>query len=219
MNKPTFLFDLDGTLADTALDLGQAINHVRQSQQLHPLPLESYRPYASQGARGLLLFGLGLTPEDEEFEPARTAFLDFYKHHYCVYTSLFKDVAIMLNRLKHHQTKWGIVTNKAFAYAKPLVRDLGLTPDVLVGGDSTPFQKPSPEPLWLACDQLGVSPQQCWYVGDDERDVVAGKAAGMKTVSIGFGYLAHGANPLLWQANTHCASVADLIELIDRELS
>ena len=216
--KPTFLFDLDGTLADTALDLGHAVNHVRAQKKLAQLPLDSYRPYASQGARGLLQYGLGLTPEDAEFESIKSKFLDFYGQHCCVYTTLFPNIISLIHQLRQAQCPWGIVTNKAFAYAQPLVKALSLDPPVLIGGDSTPFLKPSPEPLWLACDHLGVRPENAWYIGDDERDILAGKAAGMKTVSIGFGYLAIGAQPLAWSADHHCQTVEALMGLIDQTL-
>ncbi len=207
--KSVVLFDLDGTLADTALDLGQAVNCVRQELSLPLIPLADYRPYASQGARGLLGFGLSQVLNDENFEYYRAKFLAFYQTDIASKTTLFNGVRELLDSFENRGVVWGIVTNKAFSLAQKVVDALNLSPAVLIGGDSALYAKPHPAPLLMACEKLAVSPHQCIYVGDDERDVQAGRAAGMTTVAIGFGYCAHGATPKNWGADVFCETVSD----------
>ena len=173
------------------------------------IPLADYRPYASQGARGLLGFGLSQVLNEENFEYYRAKFLTFYQADIASKTTLFEGVRELLDSFDHRGVVWGIVTNKAFALARQVVDALGLSPAVLVGGDSAARAKPYPEPLLMACETLAVSPYQCIYVGDDERDVLAGRAAGMTTVAIGFGYCAHGATPKNWGADVFCETVSD----------
>ncbi|NYT35308.1 phosphoglycolate phosphatase [Allopusillimonas soli] len=189
MNK-LVLFDFDGTLADTAPDLAAAANKQRDRRGLPPLPYEALRPYASHGARGLLRAGLGLTPDDDGYEACRQQFLDDYRADMTRHTTLFPGVSELLATLRSHGYAWGIVTNKAESLALPLVAHLGLEDEcaVTVGGDTTPHAKPHPEPLLHAARKTGHAPQDCIYIGDDQRDIIAGKAAGMGTVVAAYGY-------------------------------
>ncbi|MGH8746127.1 MAG: HAD-IA family hydrolase [Burkholderiales bacterium] len=206
------LFDFDGTLADTAADLGAAVNRLRAERGLSALSIDEVRPYASSGARGLLRVGLGLMPGDQTYESTREAFLTHYGEHLCVHTTLFPGVAQLLGRLGTHGLAWGIVTNKASRFAMPLVSALNIAPDCLVCGDTTPHPKPHPAPLLHAAGVLALAPAQCCYVGDDLRDVQAAHAAGMRAVAVQYGY--HGVdngNPQSWNADAVITHPLDLI--------
>jgi len=184
------LFDFDGTLADTAPDLAAAANQARARKGLAPLPYELLRPMASQGARGLLKAGLDMNPDDPGYEECRLQFLADYEQGMTASTTLFPGIADLLATLKRRDYRWGIVTNKAEYLALPLVRHLGLQGEcaITVGGDTTGQRKPHPAPLLYAAEKTGFDPAQCLYIGDDERDIQAGKAAGMKTVAAAYGY-------------------------------
>ena len=182
------LFDFDGTLADTAADLGAAVNRLRAERGLRALSVDEVRPYASSGARGLLRVGLGLLPGDETYEDMREAFLARYGTHLCVDTRLFPGIAELLGELAARGLAWGIVTNKATRFTAPLVSALGITPDCVVCGDTTPHSKPHPAPLLRAASALALAPGQCCYVGDDLRDVQAAHAAGMRAIAVEYGY-------------------------------
>lgn len=211
------LFDFDGTLADTAPDLAAAANLQRSYRGLEPLPYEALRPYASHGARGLLKAALDLDPGSEEYERTRQRFLHDYAQAMLVRTSLFAGIDALLDRMAEASMDWGIVTNKVESLALPIVRHLGLEPRcrVTVGGDTTPHTKPHPEPLLHAARQAGFTPAQCLYVGDDERDILAGKAAGMATVAAGYGYCSLD-DPARWQADAIAHQPADLWPIILR---
>ena len=176
------LFDLDGTLADTAPDLAAALNRVRHARGLDPVPASQLRSSSSYGARGLLRTGMGIAPEHPEYTTLRDAFLAQYEAALCVETTLFADVDALLDAIEARSLKWGIVTNKATRYTAPLLDLLGLggRAAAIVCGDTTPHAKPHPAPLLAAADRLGVAPARCVYVGDAERDVTAGIAAGMQ---------------------------------------
>lgn len=210
------LFDLDGTLADSAPDLGLAANLVREELGLPPLPVERYRPQASNGARGLLGVALGITPQHPEYEIRKTRFLKHYEANLSTFTRLFDGVPEMLDTLDAAGLRWGIVTNKAGWLTRPCVAGLGLAGRgvTLVSGDSTPHPKPAPDGLLLGAREAGVAATECIYVGDDLRDIVAGHAAGMRTVAAGWGYL--GGNPDLdaWNADAIAMTPAALIDLI-----
>ncbi len=196
------LFDFDGTLADTAPDLAAAANLQRQRRHLPPLPLDTLRPVASQGARGLLQVALGLTPDHADYESCKTQFLDDYAAAVCVHTRLFPGVPETLSYLALHQIPWGIVTNKATRFSTPLFEALDLLhAHALVCGDTTPFSKPHPEPLLHACRLAAQHPEEGIYIGDDERDIIAGKAAGMQTIAIAYGYCGHDGDPARWGAD------------------
>lgn len=205
------LFDFDGTLADTAPDLAAAANKARARKGLPPLPYETLRPMASQGARGLLKAGLDMDPDHPDYEACRQQFLDDYEQDMTSGTSLFPGVPTLLATLRDNGYRWGIVTNKVEYLALPLVRHLGLDAEcaITVGGDTTANRKPHPAPLLYAADKAGFAPDQCLYIGDDERDIQAGKAAGMKTIVAAYGYCGHGGAER-WHADALAATPAEV---------
>lgn len=198
------LFDFDGTLADTAPDLAAAANLQRTASGLAPLPYEQLRPVASQGARGLLRVALGLQPEDEAFPAARDRFLQDYARAMYEQTSLFPGVPELLETIKAAGMSWGIVTNKIARLAEPLIVSLPLKPVVVVSGDTTAHAKPHPEPLLHAARHAGFTPAQCIYIGDDLRDIQAGKAAGMPTIAAAWGYCGDADPVDTWDADHIC---------------
>ncbi|MDX3907531.1 MAG: phosphoglycolate phosphatase [Pigmentiphaga sp.] len=218
--KPLVLFDFDGTLADTAPDLAAAANQQRIRRGQAPLPYEQLRPVASHGARGLLRVALGITPESPGYEEARQQFLDDYAANIAVHTVLFPGVEALLADLVEGGWSWGIVTNKATRFTTPLVRHLALEQHsaVVVCGDTTAYSKPHPEPLLHAARLAGVPPAQCLYVGDDQRDIIAGKAAGMKTIATAYGYCGDGTPVEAWEADSIVTSVPELLPAIRRLL-
>jgi phosphoglycolate phosphatase len=195
------LFDLDGTLADTAPDLAAALNRLRADQGLEPMPLDRVRPFASAGARGLVHVGFGVKPGDGEYNALREAFLEHYREHTCVETRLFPGIAELLRELASREIKWGIVTNKATRFTDRIVAALALKPDCIACGDTTPHLKPHPASLLHAAEVLDLAPKECMYLGDDLRDIQAARAAGMKPVAVEWGYH-HPENggPGTWEA-------------------
>jgi phosphoglycolate phosphatase len=185
------LFDLDGTLIDSAPDLGGAGNDLRLRRGLVALPLADFRPMTSNGARGMIEVALGIGPDHVDFEPARLEFLAIYESRMTRDTQVFPDIVPLLAALQAHAMPWGIVTNKITRYTVPIVQALGLAErsGALVGGDTTPHAKPHPAPMFEAARQIGLRPERCAYVGDDLRDIQAGRAAGMPTVAVAWGYL------------------------------
>lgn len=183
-------FDLDGTLADTADDLAAPVNLMRMERGLKPLPLSEYRPFASAGSRGLLGIGLGLNEDDEQYPAARDQFLQLYEQHIVVHTQLFDGMPYILDWLEEHGIQWGIVSNKLEYLVHQVCRGLQLDKRAAVayGGDSAPRPKPYPDLLKRAMKATGTAPHQCWFIGDDARDIQAGKAAGMVTVAAAYGY-------------------------------
>lgn len=206
------LFDFDGTLADTAPDLAAAANKQRTRKGLAPLPYEALRPYASHGARGLLKAGLDMDPDHPEYETCRQQFLTDYEQDMTTLTTLFPGVKPLLATLKESGYAWGIVTNKMEYLAVPLVVHLGLYTDcvVTVGGDTTDHTKPHPAPLLHAAQVAGFEPGNCIYIGDDERDIIAGKAAGMATIAAAYGYCGEETAVLAWQADAIAESPDDI---------
>lgn len=196
MNHPidAVLFDLDGTLIDSAPDLAGAANDLRTQRGLEALPYESLRPMVGAGARGMVGVAFGLRPGEEGFEPLRDAFLARYAERMLDRTRVFDAVEPVLQMLSAAGVPWGIVTNKATRYAEPVVRGLGLDAraGVLIAGDTTAHAKPHPAPLLEAARRLGRDAGRCVYVGDDLRDMQAGRAAGMATLAAGWGYLGQG---------------------------
>jgi 2-phosphoglycolate phosphatase len=209
------LFDFDGTLADTAPDLGAAVNHLRFQKGLAPLSVDAVRPYASMGARGLLRIGFGLAPESPEFPALRDAFLARYSENVCEKTRLFPGMPELLDELKSRHLAWGIVTNKAARFTQRIVAALSLRPDCVVCGDSTPHLKPHPASLLLAARELSLAPGDCFYVGDDLRDIQAARAAGMRPVAVTWGYHSpDNDGPPSWNADALLSHPRDLIGLL-----
>lgn len=207
------LFDFDGTLADTAPDLAVAANKQRLRRGLDPLPEADLRAYSSYGARGLLKAALGVETTDPEYPELRDQFLTDYEAGMTVHTALFPGIRELLDTLKAHGFEWGIVTNKLEYLAVPQAVYLGLHNDcvVIVGGDTTDHIKPHPAPLLHAAKKADIDPAQCIYVGDDERDIVAGKAAGMATVVAAYGYCGpETARIRGWQADAIVDSAAKI---------
>jgi len=211
------LFDFDGTLADTAADLCAAVNVLRSERGLAALSVAEARPFASSGARGLLRVAFGMTPEHPEYEGMRDAFLRHYADCLHEHTSLFPGIAQLLEQLAARGIAWGIVTNKATRFTERIVAGLGLSPDCVVCGDTTPHSKPHPAPLLHAAKALALAPATCWYVGDDLRDVQAAQAAGMRSIAVEYGY--HGVEnggPHSWKADAVIAHPLDLLAQIER---
>ncbi len=207
------LFDLDGTLADTAPDLAAAANAMRVARGLTPMPLEPLRQVASEGARGLLRVAFERAPVDAEFEDLRIEFLSRYEAALALDTRLFDGMPEVLDALDERGLAWGIVTNKAARFTDPLARLLGLTgrAGVIVSGDTTTFMKPHPAPLLHAAEVLDLPPSECVYVGDDHRDILAGHAAGMDTIAAAWGYCATPATQ--WEAGAVLRHPLDLLAL------
>ncbi|AHG64364.1 HAD-IA family hydrolase [Advenella mimigardefordensis] len=199
----TVFFDFDGTLADSAPDLAHAANLQRQYRGMPPLPYDMLRCVASQGARGLLRVALALTPDDEDYEPTRLRFLEDYRACMTQNTALFPGIEQVFDKLEDAGLRWGIVTNKAEALSFPMFDYLQLTDRSAanVCGDTTAHPKPHPAPLLHAAKLAGVAPETCIYVGDDERDIIAGKAAGMPTVAAAYGYCVDADEVKSWDAD------------------
>ena len=196
------LFDLDGTLADTAPDLGSVVNILLEQEGRPQKTLEMLRPYTSQGVRGLLKAGFGIDATHAEYDALAQRFLDIYIQRLCLETRLFEGIPELLDRLEAMNLGWGIVTNKRMRFTDPLVKLLQLTPrtNCVVSGDTVAEAKPSPLPLH-ACRLLECRPEKTLYVGDDRRDIVAGNAAGCKTVAVSYGYLGDSGPVHSWGAD------------------
>lgn len=221
MNKLRMvLFDLDGTLADTAPDLGLALNMQRQRHGLEALPDATIRPYASHGSRGLLSIGFGITPQDADFEAKRVEYLNLYDEVFTKHPKLFDGMDSLLKALEEAGYDWGVVTNKPRRFTIPLMQALGLhqRAKVIVSGDDAAQPKPAPDTLLLACQQANAVPTQCIYVGDAERDMQAGNAAGMTTVVAMYGYIDVQDRPNLWQADAMIDAPNDLLDIIQSHL-
>jgi phosphoglycolate phosphatase len=197
------LFDLDGTLIDSAPDLGAAADKMRTDRGLSSLPLSHYRHMAGAGARGMLGLAFDMRPEHPDYEQYKEEFFVNYENCMTERTGVFDGVPDMIQALVQRGLPWGVVTNKSERFTLPLTRAMPLftTAGTVVSGDTTPYAKPHPEPLYEAARRMGVDPKRCVYVGDDERDVVAGHAAGMITVAATYGYLGSQADVASWKAH------------------
>ncbi|MDB5861041.1 MAG: gph [Ramlibacter sp.] len=211
------LFDLDGTLIDSAPDLGAAADKMRTDRGLASLPLDLYRPMAGAGARGMLGIAFSMTPEHPDFPAMREEFFRNYESCMTQRTYVFEGVAQLIQSLVDRDMAWGVVTNKAMRFTAPLTRGMPLfaSARAVVGGDSTPHPKPHPAPLLEAARQVGVRPIECLYVGDDLRDVQAGKAAGMPTVAALYGYLGSQADVTAWGADMAIETPLALLKLLN----
>lgn len=207
------LFDLDGTFADTAPDLGYALNTLLETHGKPGLPLEQVRMVASSGARGMLGVGFGVAPGDPGYDALAAEFLDLYERNLCRCTGLFPGIGALLDAIEARGLAWGIVTNKAERFTLPLIRLLGLEPRAgcVVCGDTTAHRKPHPGPLLAAAERLGIEPAACIYLGDDERDMVAGRAAGMRVAVAEYGYMGLGNPPELWPADFRIREPLELL--------
>ena len=210
------LFDLDGTLIDSAPDLGAAADKMRLDRGLPSLAQDLYRPMAGAGARGMIGVALGITPEHAEFALLKEEFFANYERCMTDSTFAFDGVPSLVGQLEQLGLVWGVVTNKSGRFTDPLTRAMPLfaRAAVVISGDTTPHAKPHPAPLLEAARRLGLAPAQCVYVGDDERDIIAGLAAGMSTVAATYGYLGSQADTALWGAHAQIHSPLALLELL-----
>lgn len=211
------LFDLDGTLADTAPDLAAAVNLMRSKRGLALTPYDQLRPVASAGARGLIGAAFDIAPQDEGFDALRTEFLDNYAAAIAVDTCLFDGIVEMLQGMRDAGLQWGIVTNKPARFTDALVPLIGLQDAAcVISGDTTSHPKPHPAPMLEAARRLGLAPEACWYVGDDLRDIQAGRAAGMPTIAAAWGYCGN-VEPTAWEADVVASSPLHLLDLLARQ--
>jgi N-acetyl-D-muramate 6-phosphate phosphatase len=214
--RKAMLFDLDGTLLDTAPDLVGAVNLLRQEQDLPPLPVDDLRPYISQGARGMITQGMGIAEQDALFEPAKQRFLQIYAENLVLGTTFWPGMEAVVQRLEEKEIAWGIVTNKMMRFTEPLLKTLKLWDRcaVVVGGDTAPHAKPHPAPLQYAVNCLGLPQDAVTYVGDDLRDIQSGFTAGCWTIACDFDVLKNLPLPQDWGADAVIRSPAELLEKI-----
>jgi phosphoglycolate phosphatase len=216
-NVRAVLFDLDGTLLDSAPDLGLAADRMRVVRGLPSLPLAGYRPHAGSGARGMLNVAFDISPDHGDYESLREEFYSQYEACLTEHTRAFPGVADLLEALLQRDLLWGVVTNKAERFSAPLTRAMPLfaSASTIISGDTTPHTKPHPAPLLEAARRLNLAPGDCIYVGDDARDILAGRAAGMGTVAALYGYLGAGADVAQWGADAEVASPSDVLWLLE----
>lgn len=216
MNIQAVLFDLDGTLADTAVDLGGALNDLLRARGLPEKPLHEIRPYASHGSTALLAFGASIGRDHPDFAEWRKAYLQAYEQCFDRDTTLFAGINDLIGSLHARGLMWGIITNKPKAFTNRLVPKLGFVvpPAVVVSGDTCAEPKPSVLPMNYACEQIGVQAAACVYVGDAERDIQAGRAAGMKTVLAAWGYLGADDAPETWGYDACAMQPADVLHCL-----
>ncbi|MBI3778095.1 MAG: HAD-IA family hydrolase [Gammaproteobacteria bacterium] len=216
----TVLFDLDGTLADTAPDLAQALNTLLVDEGKQAQPYETIRPEVSHGATALIKLGFNVGPGDAGFDRLRERFLALYSADLCKHTKPFAGIEPLLKSLQQKNINWGIVTNKPAFLTDPLVAGLGLdpAPACVVSGDTVPNRKPHPEPMLLACTQAGSQPHECLYVGDAERDIIAGRHAGMKTLVALFGYISNDEKPQNWGADGMIRAPLEILDWLKNDV-
>lgn len=212
------LFDLDGTLIDSAPDLGAAADQMRVQRGLASMPLEAYRPLCGTGARGMLELAFGIGPDHPEFEAMRDEFFANYERCMTQRTRAFDGVRQLIDELLARGMSWGVVTNKSQRFSIPLTSGMPLfaSAGAIVSGDTTPHAKPHPAPLLEAARRIGSEPERCVYVGDDERDIIAGHAAGMRTVAATYGYLGKQSEVAAWNAHAQINSPLALLQLLAR---
>lgn len=215
--KRAMLFDLDGTLLDTAPDLGGAANVLRAEEGLDPMPLEELRPFISQGARGMVTKGMGITIEDPRYEPWRARFLKIYADNLVNETTFWPGMEEVVNNLEAQGIAWGIVTNKIMRFTEPILKTLNLWHRcaIVVGGDTTPHAKPHPAPIEYSLSSLSLAPEAVVYVGDDFRDIQSGFLAGTWTIACAFGFHSGEKDPNDWGADHLIRDSRELCSLIN----
>ncbi len=211
------LFDLDGTLLDSAPDLAAAAERMRARRGMPPLGLPAYRALASSGARGMLHMAFGLGPDDEGFDTLRHEFFTEYESSMTEHSKIFDEVEELLTSLLDVGLRWGVVTNKSERFTRPLIRSMALfeTAETVISGDTTAHAKPHPAPLFEAARQMRLPTQACIYVGDDLRDILAGRSAGMGTVAALYGYLGTGPHVSTWGADAEVDSPLQVLKLLE----
>lgn len=216
LGKPSaVLFDLDGTLVDTAPDLAAALNATLANAQLPPLPYNKIRPIVSNGVNGLIELGFGNDLKPGKQQALKSYLIDYYQQHIADESALFKGISELLAYLEHRQVPWGIVTNKSEHLTMPLLKALKLNSRAacVVCGDQVKTAKPHPESIYLACKQINVEPIKAAYVGDAQCDIKAGQLAGLTTIACAYGYIQDLDNILTWQADIIINSTNELLEL------
>lgn len=215
----TVLLDLDGTLADTAPDLAYALNLLREQEDRAALPYDAIRAVVSHGSSALVRLGFGDVTDETKFAALRTRLLDTYHAHLARGTRLFAGMDDLLRYIEDNGLNWGVVTNKPAFLTDPLMAALNLAARAacIVSGDTTAHCKPHPEPLLHACRLAGSPAAECVYIGDAERDIRAGRAAGMRTLAATFGYLGADDRPAEWSADALVDSPAAIVEWLGRQ--
>jgi N-acetyl-D-muramate 6-phosphate phosphatase len=218
MTQAAVLFDLDGTLVDTAPDLVAVLNTLLREEGRTSMPYAVARNEVSNGALGLLRLAFGADLQEPELSRLRTRFLEIYQRDLCVHSSLFSGFQNILDFISGNGIRWGVVTNKPRALTEPLLQALALHPDrdCVVSGDSLPQRKPHPAPLQRAAQLLDCAPQRCLYIGDARRDIEAGHAAGMVTAAAAWGYIRPTENPYDWQADVVIRRPGGIATLLER---
>ncbi|GJM07638.1 MAG: phosphoglycolate phosphatase [marine bacterium B5-7] len=214
MKFSAVLFDLDGTLLDTSQDLANALNDLLQDHGQPALPYRMIREKLSLGGKGLIELGFKPLPDKESLLALREQFFQYYTERMHENTALFPGMQSVLDYLAEKSLPWGIVTNKHVRFSEPVVEKLGLSHGSLICGDTLPVCKPHPDPLFKACEELGVDPTHCVYIGDAERDIEAGRRAGMKTIAAKYGYLTEDEDIDAWQADVVIESPEMLLQLL-----
>lgn len=212
----TVLFDLDGTLIDTAPDMAAALEILCDEEQHPRLPYEEVRPVVSNGSVALVTLAFGKTLDTAILERLKTRYLEIYQNHLAVHSRLFDEMDELLQQLEKNHIQWGVVTNKPGWLTEPLMQALNLHQRAacIVSSDSTKNRKPHPEPMFYACKLTGAQPEQCVYVGDARRDIEAGQNAGMKTVVAEYGYIDNSENTKDWQADHSIQSPSQLLDYL-----
>lgn len=210
------LFDLDGTLVDTAPDLTYCLNLVRKDINLPPISLKTLRPHAAHGSKVMIDNGLSEITSPDEREKLRDQFLNYYQNNLSVKSKLFPGMTQVLTYLNQNNLAWGVVTNKSERFTFPLLAQLNLSPTnrCIVSGDTTPKMKPDPEPMLYACNILDIAAENCLYIGDAERDIIAGNNVNMKTMAALFGYIHSSENPYQWGADYYTETPIDIINFL-----
>ncbi|MEK1940065.1 MAG: N-acetylmuramic acid 6-phosphate phosphatase MupP [Pseudomonas sp.] len=220
MRLRAVLFDMDGTLLDSAPDFIAIAQAMRASRSLPPIADKAIRDHVSGGARAMVLRAFDVDPMSAEFETLRLEFLERYQEHCAVLTKPFDGIPELLADIEHAKLIWGVVTNKPVRYAAPIMEQLGLAERsaILICPDHVTNSKPDPEPLLLACSRLGLDPASVLYVGDDLRDIESGRAAGTKTAAVTYGYIHPDDNPRHWGADVVVDHPKELRTVLDSAL-
>lgn len=218
MHLRAVLFDMDGTLLDTAPDFIAVAQAMRQVRGLSRIPDKQVRDVVSGGARAMVLSAFDVDPMSDEFETLRLEFLDRYQEHCAVESRLYDGMAQLLNEIEEADLLWGVVTNKPVRFAEPIMQQLGLSSRsaVLVCPDHVSRSKPDPEPMLLACSQLGLAPANTLFVGDDLRDIESGRAAGSRTAAVRYGYIHPDDDPDQWGADLVVSHPLELRAILNR---
>lgn len=220
MRLRAVLFDMDGTLLDTAPDFIAVAQAMRLARGLTPVPDQQIRDVVSGGARAMVLSAFDVDPMSGEFETLRLEFLERYQSHCAVFSRLYDGMEQLLQDIEQAKLIWGVVTNKPLRFAEPIMQQLGLASrsSVLICPDHVSRSKPDPEPMLLACNKLQLDPSTVLFVGDDLRDIESGRAAGSKTAAVRYGYIHPDDNPSLWGADVVVDNPLELRSVLDRAL-